>query len=547
MLRLASILTVAMLLACGPLAAGRKAQAQQLIGLSDEIILLSKGQTKKRQAKQQSAAGAAPGAGENPFLHEPGGRGRGLEQHADPSRSTVHFRGGSGSALSSISAPPPQIIRSSAPLGATRPQMKAEALPPLYGPLELPPGDVEGPPDGLTLDQAIERLVRFNPDLRAKSYEIPQARADVITAGLRGNPFYFLSGGGYPYAPYSQTRPGGTNYGVTVVQPVDLNHKRRARADAARAAVNVLEAQYQNAVRLAIDDLYNTFLDVVVARETIRYAEASLAGSAKLLETAEVQLQAGAITEPDYLNIAIQHDAAAIGLDRAQTQYQQARHALGMMLAFPPEMADQLEVRGLIRDTAPPPPNRDELVRTALNLRPDVAAFRLGIARAQADLRVNRKEVIEDVFVIYSPYQTQSNQAIGGQTANSFSFGLLGTIPLFNRNQGDIRRAQYNVTQTRVGLAAAERQAIAEVDRALLEYQASRKSAERLEKVILPHSERARQGVIELFRHKEKSGIDVLEAQRQHNEFVRQYRDAVIAHRRAMLRLNTVVGQRVLP
>ncbi|OYV84494.1 MAG: hypothetical protein B7Z73_15325 [Planctomycetia bacterium 21-64-5] len=218
-----------------------------------------------------------------------------------------------------------------------------------------------------------------------------------------------------------------------------------------------------------------------------------------------------------------------------------------MMLAFPPEMADQLEVRGLIRDTAPPPPERDELVRTALNLRPDVAAFRLGIARALADLRVNRKEVIEDVFVIYSPYQTQSNQAIGGQTANSFSFGLLGTIPLFNRNQGDIRRAQYNVTQTRVGLAAAERQAIAEVDRALLEYQASRKAAERLEKVILPHSERARQGVIELFRHKEKSGIDVLEAQRQHNEFVRQYRDAVIAHRRAMLRLNTAVAQRVLP
>ncbi|HQU41996.1 MAG TPA: hypothetical protein PK867_04255, partial [Pirellulales bacterium] len=87
MLRLASILTAGLLLACGPLAGGRKAQAQQLIGLSDEIILISKGQAKKQQAKQQSRLGAAPGAGENPFMHEPGGHGRGLEQHADPARS----------------------------------------------------------------------------------------------------------------------------------------------------------------------------------------------------------------------------------------------------------------------------------------------------------------------------------------------------------------------------------------------------------------------------------------------------------------------------
>lgn len=540
------ILVAGMLLTLGEMACAPHARAQQLIGLSDEIILLTKGRNKKQQAKQQTRLGAMPGAGENPFVHEPGGRGHGLEQHTDPSQSTVRFRGGgTGSVLSSISAPGPQIVRSSAPLGPAHPQIKPEEVLPLHGPLELPHGDVEGPPDGLTLDQAIERLVRYNPELRAKSYEIPQARADVITAGLRGNPFYFLSAGGYPYAPYGPTRPGGNNYGVTVVQPVDLNHKRQARAEAARAALSVLELQYQNAVRLAIDDLYNAFLDVVVARETIRYAEASLAGSQRLLDAAEVQLQAESLPEPYYLNILNQHEAAAIGLDRAQSQYMQAKHALATMLAFPPEIADRLEIRGAIRDTAPPPPARDELVRLAIGYRPDVEAFRRGIVRAQADLRVNRKEVIEDVFVIYSPYQSQGNQ--GAQTANSFSFGLLGTIPLFNRNQGDIRRAQYNVTQTRVGLDAIRRQVVLEVDRALLDYQSSRKSVERLESKVLPNSERARQGIIELFNKGDKSGIDVLDAQRQHNEFVRQYRDAVISHRRAMLRLNTAVGQRVMP
>ena len=523
------------------------AEAQQLIGLTDEIVVLTKGAAKKQQSRQQSHLGAAPGAGEVPFAQQPGGRGGGVAKHANPAQSTVQYRSGRGSVLSSISAPGPQIVRSAAPLGAAHPQLKAEELPPLYGPLELPHGDVEGPPDGLTLDQAIERLVRYNPDLRSKAYELPQARADIITAGLRGNPFYFLTASNYPYAAYSPARPGGNNYSATVIQPFDVNKKRIARTVAARAAYNVLEAQYQDAVRLAIDDLYNAFLDVVVARETIRYADASLAGLKRLLETAELQLQTGGITEPDFLNISIQYEAARIGIERARTQLFQARHALGMILALSPEAAEQLEVRGAIRDMAPPPAARDELVQTALSVRPDLAAFRLGIARARADLRVYQKEVFEDIFVIYSPWQWQNNHPIGGQNATSYSFALMGTMPLFNRNQGDIRRAQLNVVQSRVAWEAMQRHAVAEVDRALSEYHATRQTVDRLERTILPKSEQVRQGIIKLEESGEKSRLDVLEAQRQHNELVRQYRDTVIAHRRAMLRLNTAVGQRILP
>ncbi|HVX13002.1 MAG TPA: TolC family protein [Pirellulales bacterium] len=535
----------AVLPVCGLLLAA-PACAQQLIGVSDEIIVISKGQNKKQQFKQQSRLGATPGAGENPFRHDPGGPGRGLDQHSNPAHSTVTFR--SGSALQSMSAPAPQIVRSAAPLTAAHVlPHRAAAAPPLYGPLELPAGDIEGPPDGLTLDVAIERLVRTNPELRAKAYEIPQARADIITAGMRGNPFYFLSAGNYPYAPYSQNRPGGNNYGVSLVQPVDVNHKREARTEAARATLSVLDLQYKDAVRLAIDGLYGAWIDVIVAREMIRYAEASMIGTQHVLDTAEVQYREGAITEPYYLRIVNQHAAAEVDLERARLQQLQARHALAAMLALPPDAAERLEVRGTIRDRAAAPPSRDELVQLALNVRPDVAAYRMGIQRARADLRVNRKEVFEDIFVIYSPYQWQNNKPVGAQSATSYSFGLLGTIPLFNRNQGDIRRAELNITQTRVALDAVARQVIAEVERAHLDYYSTLKAVERLETTILPNSERVRAGIIRLQEKGEKSHLDVYEAQREHNELVRQYRDAVISHRRAMLHLNTVVGQRVLP
>ena len=75
-------------------------------------------------------------------------------------------------------------------------------------------------------------------------------------------------------------RPGGPlQYDVNITYPLDVTHKRQARTLVARRAKRVLEAQYQDAVRLQIDNLYTAYSDVLGARETIRFAEAARAGA----------------------------------------------------------------------------------------------------------------------------------------------------------------------------------------------------------------------------------------------------------------------------
>ena len=72
------------------------------------------------------------------------------------------------------------------PWGITAPEPLPVPRTPLYGTLALPTGEEsEGPADGLTLDQSIELLIKNNYDLRSKFMEIPQARADILTASLR--------------------------------------------------------------------------------------------------------------------------------------------------------------------------------------------------------------------------------------------------------------------------------------------------------------------------------------------------------------------------
>ncbi|MBI3836616.1 MAG: hypothetical protein HY288_01610 [Planctomycetia bacterium] len=50
-----------------------------------------------------------------------------------------------------------------------------------------------------------------------------------------------------------------------------------------------------------------------------------------------------------------------------------------------------------------------------------------------------------------------------------------------------------------------------------------------------------------LFKSGEEGAIGYLNAQREYGEVVRQYRDALIRQRRAMLKLNTVAALRIVP
>jgi hypothetical protein len=50
------------------------------------------------------------------------------------------------------------------------------------------------PSEGLTLDRAVERLERKNLDLAAMWLEVPQARADIVSAWQRPNSVFFIGG-----------------------------------------------------------------------------------------------------------------------------------------------------------------------------------------------------------------------------------------------------------------------------------------------------------------------------------------------------------------
>ncbi len=418
---------------------------------------------------------------------------------------------------------------------------------PQYGFLEVPSGEDEGPAEGLTLDVAIERLVCANYDLRIKFQEIPKADADILSAGLRGNPLIFASANNVPYGGYSTQRPGDNDYGVTVIQPFDVNHKRNMRVVVAQRAKRVLEAQYQDAVRLEIDNLYTAFVDVLAAREAVRYLEASLHGFDEVIRVTEHQLQGKQIAVMTLDRLQVQRESVALALEEAHTSQIKATQVLAMVLSLQAPRGDEMAVRGHLLMLEEPLPPADDLVGIAWANRPDLTAYRLGVARARADVGLAQREGFPDVFVLYTPWGYRNNTPVGGQNVTNWSLGAMASIPLFNRNQGNVRRAQINVAQTRTELTGLERQVETEVRNAHRDYETTGSVVHRLETNVLPRARSIRNQTFKLFQLGEVSAIEYLNAQREYSEIVRQYRDALVKQRRASLHVNTAVGLRLIP
>jgi cobalt-zinc-cadmium efflux system outer membrane protein len=416
--------------------------------------------------------------------------------------------------------------------------------------------DDVGPPSGMTLEAAADRLVQASVTLRAKALDIPQARADVLTAGLHANPVVYFDAQLVPYRPYNPTNnpAGPTQYDLNVAYPVDLSGKRHARVEVACAAGQVVEALYQEAARQEIDRLSTAYVDALAARQALRQVKAALASLVAAEDARRAKPPANELPppepdrqQPNLRKFKIQRHRLEIAVRDAEASWSHGKRVLGTLLNLPNEQVAQLELRGSLDDNAPTAPPLAELQSMARANRPDLAAYRLAIERATADVRLAKANRLPDVYLLYQPYTLQDQSPFGFRNSTSWAAGATVTVPIFDRNQGNIRRTQVNVEQARLELQVFEQRIQLEVESAYEEYLSSQRSIDQIEDDLLPDLEELRQKILSRQPGQQIDLGEYLHAQQDLDDLGRQYRDLLVRHRRAMLNINTVVGRRVLP
>lgn len=493
---------------------------------------------------------STPGGTTSTLGPMPGG---GANLGIQPGRDEMLFGGRVGPAAprvpTSVTTPGGTYQGPQRMVGVAAPQPVPVPQPPFYGTLEVDerPEDM-GPANGLTLDQAIEIYIHQNLNLRALSLELPQARADVITAGLRANPILYADSQLVPYGTFNRQRPGGpTQYDLNISHPIDYSHKRLARMTYAERALMVMEHQYQDAVRRGLDSLYTAYVDVLAARRTVQFARNFAEGTAAYLRATAMLKLRSTLSSADVEQAQAENGIAAVSLLDAEESLRKVKRNLAVLLNMPPAAADHLELRGSLEDLAPPPPSEEELVRFALQVRPDVVSYRLGVSAAEAAYELARANRFADAYLLYQPFTFQNDAPYGTKSATSWAVGITVPLPIYNRNQGNIQRAMINITQSQVQLKDRELVAQNEVHQALAEYRISGRIATDIRNRVLPPLKRAIAQRERLHREGEIDVFGYLNQKRNFNEKAKAYLDSTVRHRKAMLMLNTAIGQRLLP
>jgi len=402
------------------------------------------------------------------------------------------------------------------------------------------------------LPQVIRACVLSDPRILAALESVEHARAEHTTASLLPNPSLLVSRTLVPLpgSPFNaETRQGGPpqlDIGLSYSLDTLIFGTRSAAMEATRLGVDVAFAEYADVARQRILEAIHAYYDVLEAREILRLTREEVEQLGRLHSLTERRVQLGGIGTVELDRIRVALSGGRRRLLRAKAKLDNARSRLRASLgrAMGAERADAdgtLEI-----DSPPAPPDLRSAMQLAEEHRPDLLALQRQVVRLRADLTREQRTAWPSLSVSAGYTRQFQKRAIGFPDASSWGAGLEMSLPIFDRNQGNIARAQSAVRQAELLLSAAQIDLRAEVEQAIRDYNVAYQLVSTLDEQALAAASSARQRIEEAYGLGGRTLLEVLDAQAAFREVFREHVEARAELLRALHRVNAVVGTEVL-
>jgi outer membrane protein, heavy metal efflux system len=355
----------------------------------------------------------------------------------------------------------------------------------------------------LTLREAVRLALQHNAELSSYAREMGALEGAQIQSGLLRNPELALESediGG-------QTNgPGQRSTALRLSQAIELGGKRSARSAAAAlarsAAYQDYEAQRANTGARAA----NAFINVLAGQERIILAEESMQLAQLIASTVAKRVQAGRVPPVEETKAGLALSSARIELEQARRELAGARVQLTLLWGNPaPRFAS---AQGNLASFVALP-SYDTLARRA-SANPAVLRDRRRMEQHLALLDLEKARRIPDLTLSagvrrYSQYGD-----------NTLLFGLSVPLPLFDRNQGNLREALRRADKARDEQAITNQALQSQLARTYEALVASAYEIKVLRDEILPAAKSAFDVTNRGYELGKFSFLDVLDAQRTH-------------------------------
>src|SRR3984893_366349 len=283
----------------------------------------------------------------------------------------------------------------------------------------------------LSLHEAIQQA-QNSPAAHIAQSQVDAVQGQIKQASLRPNPRLYLQS--EDLRPWSNNFDFANNtedYGY-VGQLIEMGGKRSNRLQLANANLRRTEADRSLQMQQLAGRVAANYWNAASTARISELLQQDLTAVDAMVSYHKERVESGAMRGVDLLRMQIERDRLLIALEAARREAALARVELagqiGQPLGSDVELTDSIDVLETV-------PKQD--ISVVLAQRADVAAAREAVAAAEADLKLQKSLGVPDLDLL-GGYKRNSG-------ADTLYSALQIPLPIGNRNQGEVQRAQANI------------------------------------------------------------------------------------------------------
>jgi cobalt-zinc-cadmium efflux system outer membrane protein len=390
--------------------------------------------------------------------------------------------------------------------------------------------DVE--PEGtLTLRDAMALALLHNPGLRGFAWEVRAAEARALQASLPPNPEMGLeveniagSGG------LSGTKAAETTLSLSQVFLLDGKLDKRIRLASLDRKLSTFEYEARRIDVLTV--VTKRFIELLAATRRVGFTKQALSVAEHVLLIAQKRVQAGDASPVERTRASLTVATTRLAVKRAEREVEVAR--IHLAATWGGTESRFQTVTGTL-DAIADIPDVKSLIEL-IGHNPDIARWAIEMARRNAALELAKAQATTDIEAeIGFRHLNESDDT-------ALTLGISFPLQAFDRNQGGIQEARFNIAKASQEQRAAVVQVTAYILAAYQQLAAAQAEAVALKNEVLPAAQSSLDATREAFKSGKLGFIEVVDVERTLIDIQFQYVEALSSYHKAVADVERLIG-----
>ena len=372
-------------------------------------------------------------------------------------------------------------------------------------------------PEEISLQKAVDIALSDNYELKSEFAKLPMEEANLIIAKYRPNP-YITS--------FNEFVEGGSVRPIGFGSEIEIGKKRHWRMQIANEKIMKKSLEIEKR-------MWDIHTNVHIA-----YAKCSIYQSlfdliSKQLELTKSLTKLSKLTKVDQLKSEMKLATKENELDEKKNSLQKAKIELNYLLGREPNSNLIVDNSKKLKPTFEllDHPEFKTIAGNAYKKRLEVEILGKGHDVALASVQHLKWDRVPNITLQTAPLGTDSR-------LGAF-FGSYIPIPIFNRKQGEISKAESEVKYLEKAIEETRYKISIEIERAVSEYEIKKRQLQRIQNTVLEKTNK----ILSLVKNnKSATKRDLINTEIQYNQAQQTYLESLLSYHIALANLEKAVG-----